>query len=73
MFTRKLFKWVVQIQRANGEIVERTVESYWDPAKDFVLDAVVRAGAAMEAVSQPRGPQGQVMPHVGLTAVLSTD
>lgn len=73
MFTRRLNKWNVQIQRADGEIVQRIVEAYWDPAKDFVLDAVIRAGAAMEAVSRPRGPQGQVMPHVGLTAVLVTD
>jgi hypothetical protein len=68
---RKKHVWRAQIQRENGEIVEREVSCLWDPEKDYTTHAVAESAAALEAVEYPkRGPQGQIMRHSGLSAVL---
>lgn len=69
-FARKQFHYKAQVQRADGQIIERDVHCYWTPDKDYVLGAVAGAAAALAAF-ETRNEKGQCIPHVGLSAVLA--
>lgn len=65
--TPRLYR--AQLQRADGQILEREIECYWSPEKDFTIEAVKNAAAA-EAAFETRNEQGACIPHAGLSALL---
>lgn len=44
---RQTFKWKVQLQRQDGQIVEREVDVLWSPDKENAMDVVMNATGAM--------------------------
>lgn len=72
MWDSERFNYLVQMQRADGEVVEEPYSVYWSPKK--VADwEVANACAAEHTVAHGFTKDHQpIMKHLGLTAVLQT-
>lgn len=51
---RTKHRWTVTLQANDGEVVEREVRAYWDPARDDTAEAIGLAAKA-EAFAATRG------------------
>lgn len=50
MLNRTTHTWRVQLQREDGQTIEREVDVLWDPLKEGAMEAVMEAVRAEEAV-----------------------
>lgn len=72
MQPRTQFKYKVQLQRNDGQILERDASVYWDPQREGAAELVATSVAAMTTVAEP----GQIkdgqrqFSYAGLTAIL---
>jgi hypothetical protein len=62
---RQKFRWNVQLQGEDGEIVEVGFEAFWSPERDFITtESVAAAAAAREYVRR-----GKTTRFAGISAV----
>lgn len=68
---RTLHRWIVQLQRSDGEISEREFLTHWRTDRDDSMEAVSHACAAQTTVFEGGVKDGQrIHTYAGLTAVL---
>lgn len=63
----------VQLQQADGQIVEREYRVKWDPAKVLPEEVARACAAEMTVASGGNMGSGFKMPHAGVSAVLRVD
>ena len=67
-----MFTYLVQLQRADGQIVEKEYKVHWDPTKVPAEDVARACAAEMTVASGRLDNEHYKMPHAGLTAVLQS-